>query len=219
MRPPGQMPLFPLPDHVLLPGVPAPYRVFEPRYRALVRDLLEIAPEQRWLAMPRLAMGWEADYADSPAFLPMASASLVTRIEPAADGQFHILVLGQVRVRLTEIPSSRPYRLASAEVVDDLTAAGEDATASMRRLLGHLTALGDRIDLPPEECARLLAAEDGHAQLVDRLASLLLAKADDRQDVLESRYLPQRIAIIERTLARFSEKQQSIGDRWKPSAN
>ncbi len=39
---PRSVPVFPLPDHVFLPGVPVPYRIFEPRYRALVRDLLKL---------------------------------------------------------------------------------------------------------------------------------------------------------------------------------
>ena len=38
---PNEVPLFPLPDHVFLPSIQAPYRVFEPRYRALVDALLE----------------------------------------------------------------------------------------------------------------------------------------------------------------------------------
>ena len=33
--------LFPLADHVFLPGFPSPYRVFERRYRELVEDLLK----------------------------------------------------------------------------------------------------------------------------------------------------------------------------------
>ena len=32
------VPLFPLPGHVLLPGLPVPFLIFEPRYRALVSD-------------------------------------------------------------------------------------------------------------------------------------------------------------------------------------
>ena len=32
--------VFPLPDVVVLPGTPAPFHVFEPRYRALVGDAL-----------------------------------------------------------------------------------------------------------------------------------------------------------------------------------
>ena len=65
---PALVPLFPLPDHALLIGVPASYRVFEPRYRALVDDLLGIDDhEQRWLAIPQLAEGWQSDYFGAPA--------------------------------------------------------------------------------------------------------------------------------------------------------
>ena len=39
MQLPLSIPIFPLPDHVLLPAIPTAYRIFEPRYRALVVDL------------------------------------------------------------------------------------------------------------------------------------------------------------------------------------
>lgn len=66
---PDLLPLFPLPGHVLLPGLAVPFRIFEPRYRALVRDLLAVRAERRWLAVPCLAPGSDPA-ADAPPFLP-----------------------------------------------------------------------------------------------------------------------------------------------------
>ena len=41
---PATIPIFPLPDVVLFPGVARPLLIFEPRYRAMVADALKGAP-------------------------------------------------------------------------------------------------------------------------------------------------------------------------------
>ena len=35
-----RMPIFPLPDFVVFPGTPVPLHFFEPRYRALIEDVV-----------------------------------------------------------------------------------------------------------------------------------------------------------------------------------
>ena len=41
----GELPIFPLPDLVVFPGMLQPLHIFEPRYRAMTREAL--AGEQR----------------------------------------------------------------------------------------------------------------------------------------------------------------------------
>jgi uncharacterized protein len=217
MAMPADVPLFPLPDHVLIPGLPAPFRIFEPRYRALARDLLEKAPEERWMAMPRLQPGWEADYAGSPRFAPIAAAAVARRIEPAGNGEFHILVEGISRCRLTEIGSPHPYRLARVEALDDR--AGDAAAAAMQSLLDLLSGLGDRIDLDAHGLQRLLGAESTHPLLVDRLGALVLTAVDERQELLETLDFTARIAIVHRAVSQLAASRRPPGGRWKPSTN
>ena len=53
------LPLFPLPDTVLFPGMPLPLHIFEPRYRKMVEDALA---SHRSIGMALLKPGWEDDY-------------------------------------------------------------------------------------------------------------------------------------------------------------
>ena len=53
------LPIFPLPNCVLLPGGLLPLHVFEPRYRELTRDCL--AGDQL-MAVARLRPGYESTY-------------------------------------------------------------------------------------------------------------------------------------------------------------
>lgn len=112
----GQVPVFPLPDTVFFPGVSLQLHVFEPRYRALVRDA---AKGEGLIAIATLLPGWEKDYEGSPAFHPLATIGQLVNVVELPDGRFHITLAGLERARLEEEFTDRPYRLARASVVPD----------------------------------------------------------------------------------------------------
>jgi Lon protease-like protein len=60
---PPEIPLFPLPDVVLFPGVTRPLLIFEPRYREMVADALK---GNRIIGMVLLRPGFEKDYEGRP---------------------------------------------------------------------------------------------------------------------------------------------------------
>ena len=64
--------VFPLPGVVLLPGAPAPFHVFEPRYRALFEAALS---GDRVVAVPTLVDPAQATQ-ERPALHPMAGLCL-----------------------------------------------------------------------------------------------------------------------------------------------
>lgn len=197
---PERVPLFPLPDHVFLPGVPAPYRIFEPRYRALVRDLLKRPPVERLLAIPRLTPGWRPEeYDGAPAFDPVATIGQVIHCAPLPDGEFHIVVQGISRVRLKEVPSPALYRLASPEPYEDdpagpgaraARAAGVDALAQSTLTLAKM--LGP----PARELARLAADRSDEETWIFSLGSVLLSDPGERSRFLVSRSPAERIDIL-----------------------
>ena len=63
MRLPDIIPLFPLPNVVFFPRMPLPLHIFEPRYRAMVRDAVKGA---RLIGMVLLRGDWQEDYAGTP---------------------------------------------------------------------------------------------------------------------------------------------------------
>jgi Lon protease-like protein len=216
---PDLLPLFPLPDHVLLPGVPASYRIFEPRYRTLVSELAERAPDDRWLAVPRLRPGWEEDYHGSPPIHEIAAAALARRIEPLENGEFHLQVEGLERVTLSEVGSPHPYRLARPTRLPDEVEPQAELDAGMRLLLDAVARLGDRIQLAPQELSRLLDAAEGGSRLVDRLGALLLSAPDRRQELLECRFLSRRMRLLATAMGTLDPGKPPSGGRWKPSRN
>lgn len=188
------VPLFPLPGHVLLPGLPAPFLIFEPRYRALVRDLLQRPPEARWLAVPRIAPGHEHAAAGAPPLLPVVAAARLAAASELPDGRFHVAVVGEGRWHLHELESGRPYRLAQLVRMPEPAAAPELAArvaAAVRRVLGACPAVS-------EETLCLLDTHRHDAVAVlDRLAALSLVDPDLRQRYLEAGTADCRLRVLE----------------------
>ena len=94
---PPTLPLFPLPNAVLFPGVYLPLHVFEPRYREMVRDALD---DDRIIGMTLLKPGFEAEYEARPPIYTIGCAGLITHAEPLADGRFNIVLQGLERFRV-----------------------------------------------------------------------------------------------------------------------
>jgi Lon protease-like protein len=102
------IPLFPL-STVLFPGAPLPMQIFEERYRSLVRDLLELEPEQRRFGVVAIQAGSEAGM-KLPQIFPVGCAAQVQRIDQLPDGRSTLVSYGAARFRLLEVDSeSQPY--------------------------------------------------------------------------------------------------------------
>jgi hypothetical protein len=197
---PPSVPVFPLPDHVLLPGVPVPYRIFEPRYRALVRDLLKLPPPERLLAIPRLTPGWRPEeYGLAPPFDPVATLGQVIHCAPLPEGQFHVVVQGAWRVVLEELPSPHPYRLARPRPYGDDPARAADRAAQaagVDALVQSTLTLAKMLGPPAQELARLAADHADEERWLFCLGSVLLSDADERARFLASRSPAERIDLL-----------------------
>jgi Lon protease-like protein len=218
---PEVVPLFPLPDHVLLVGLPTPYRIFEPRYRALVDALLERPPSQRWLAVPRLEPGWQGDYEGAPAFSALAVTALVRNIRPLEDGQFMIIVEGMTRCRLEEVPSEHPYRMARPLSLDDLPdqATADEIAAQLTVVMGQVDKLCQRLG-PRAAILRPIIDNRADIQaLVDRLGAALLGDLELRQAFLETLRVSERLDLLHRGLLSLLEIKLPPRQHWDPSTN
>ncbi len=115
---PSTIPLFPL-STVLFPGAPLPLQIFEERYRALVRDLLELDESERRFGVVAIQAGSEAGM-KLPQMFPVGCAAQVKRIDPLPDGRSTLVAFGSSRFRLLEVdPESRPYLTGTVRWLDE----------------------------------------------------------------------------------------------------
>jgi Lon protease-like protein len=103
---PTLLPLFPLPNAVLFPGVPLPLHIFEPRYREMVRDVER--GEERLIGMVLLRGEWRKEYYGSPPIYSIGCAGRMVSTEPLPDGRYNILLHG---VREFTVVGERPGHL------------------------------------------------------------------------------------------------------------
>jgi Lon protease-like protein len=193
-----EVPVFPLPNVVLLPGALLPLHVFEPRYREMTRDV--VAGLKR-MVVARLKPGFEADYHGRPPIHEVCGLGEVIRHELRPDGRWDILLLGLSRVRVREEPpATHSYRMLRVELLPDSPASDPLALAAWQR---ELTALWGRLSpyLPNsvrDICRRSKDDEDVGAW-ADRVAAALVADPDDRQRLLEELDPGERLCrLVER---------------------
>lgn len=122
------VPVFPLPDVVFFPRTVLPLHVFETRYRVMVKDAL--AADGR-IAVALLKPGWEKNYAESPAYHPVATMGRMEDVETTPDGRYLFRLVGEARVRLGAVEKEKPYRLARATVIPEGRI--DDAAETVRR--------------------------------------------------------------------------------------
>jgi Lon protease-like protein len=217
---PLTLPLFPLPETVLFPHTLLPLHVFEPRYRAMLADCL--AGEKRMVVV-RLLPGWEREYSGRPPIHTVAGAGQVVEAERLPDGRSNILLEGFARVLIEEeLPAPGAYRLARCRVLEDrLPDAGsapiqrglEALTASYLRLLREV-GRGERA------LSRLATEAPSPAALIDRVASVVVVGAAQRQRILETLDLGDRLGLVtaavsEALLARYGGGDCAAeGGRW-----
>lgn len=200
---PNEVPLFPLPDHVFLPSVQAPYRVFEPRYRALVDGLLEQPEEERWLAIPRLATGWQTDYHGAPPFNATATVGRMVSCETLRGGHFYIVVEGVARCRLSERVASEPYRIAKVEPLPDLALVGDQIELLKVRMSNIVQTVYTLVQvLGPAASDLATAAKDlsDPERVLYRLAAGAVDDPEQRMAILEERQVHNRAALVQEAL-------------------
>jgi Lon protease-like protein len=188
------LPLFPLQDAVLFPGMLMPLHVFEPRYRALVRDVLA---SHRTLAIPHVVAA-DADMAGTPEIAPIAGLGTILEHWELPGGRFNIMLVGRARVALEELPLDRVYRIARAKVIESehrsvpgVELAAFHAAVSAFATLMHARDDSFRLRLPKDA---------GPGMLADACAHQLVIGGAERQRVLELLDVRERVRFVAETL-------------------
>jgi Lon protease-like protein len=189
------LPLFPLPNLVFFPHTRLPLHVFEPRYREMVKDVLE--SDQRF-GIVLLRPGWEPDYFGAPPVFECGTLGTIEQAMPLEDGRFNIIVRGDVRFRIVDEVSRVPYR--TARVVAEPEGGREPSNAyAQREWLADLSRqylryLPNQTAVPEIETVNLDA-------LTNALIMSLNIDVQEKQRLLEMSDIVSRAEAIGNDLA------------------
>jgi Lon protease-like protein len=109
---PTIIPIFPLPNLVLFPGVSVPLHIFEPRYREMVAD---VAQSHRLIGMMLLKGEWQQDYHAFPDLFEIGCAGRIGGLVKLPDGRYNMVLEGEAEFRIVREIRDRPYRQAEIE--------------------------------------------------------------------------------------------------------
>ncbi|HKW18637.1 MAG TPA: LON peptidase substrate-binding domain-containing protein [Terriglobales bacterium] len=171
------LPLFPL-DLVLLPGVPLPLHIFEPRYKEMMKECLD---QKRPFGIVR---------AKDEAFVNTGcTAEIINVLKTYPDGRMNILVEGQKRFEVLQVNQERSFLQAEVFYLQDEEdpAANPDVKRALQ-LHGEIMQLAGA---QPQE-----TEQSELSQLAYRLAGSLPFDPDFQQALLEMNSEAQRIRAI-----------------------
>jgi Lon protease-like protein len=195
------IPLFPLPNFVLFPGVRVPLHIFEPRYREMVAD---VAAAHGIIGMMMLKGSWEEDYHGFPDVFGIGCAGHIEELVRLPDGRFNLILEGIGEFALEQESRERSYRQGTVRwlpstggndlseatmaalhnlLVGFLGASAEDVWSSLvdqRGLRGAalVNYICFHLDVAPIEKQTLLEARDRRA---NTLVDILTFKLEERK--------------------------------------
>jgi Lon protease-like protein len=171
------LPLFPL-DVVLLPGVPLPLHIFEPRYKEMIKECLD---QKRPFGIVRTK---------EEAFVNTGcTAEIMNVLKRYPDGRMNILVEGQKRFEVLQLNQERSFLQAEVFYLED-----EGESAANGEVQKALQLHGEIMQLAgaqPQETEK-----SDTAQLAYRLAGSLPFDPDFQQALLEMNSEAERIRSI-----------------------
>jgi uncharacterized protein len=190
--------MFPL-GAVLFPHASMPLHVFEPRYRALMRDCL--AGDHRF-GVVLIARGSEVGGGDERTTL--GTRGVITEAIELADGRWVLEVRGEALIEVTEWLSDDPYPVAlvaerapgpgppAAPAAEDARPALAVAIQRVRRARAVLAEHGGGPPLPPD-----LVFDDGDTDVASwQLCALAPVSAYDAQRLLAAGDAVRRLGLL-----------------------
>jgi ATP-dependent Lon protease len=221
MQLPDAVPVMTLPSATLFPQALLPLYIFEPRYRRMLKDMLA---KDRVFAVAMQRPGRVRE-------IPCAVAGLgLIRVAVGHDdGTSHLILQGLTRVKLGEAVQYKPYRMHR---IEPLVPEQKSDTAGVDALLAKVHELVEqRLDIAPfpspfpvkksetsepapptvfskTEVMKYLSKLPGADQVADLVTCALLSDANERQTILETVAIDERLKhLIHFLMAEITRRQ------------
>ncbi|MGB2755237.1 MAG: endopeptidase La [Phycisphaerae bacterium] len=199
---PAVLPVMPIRNLVLFPGIVHPLAVGRPRSVALVEAVM--------LGDRQFAVVTQKDAAqDDPSFddvYRVGCAVRVLKMVRGPDGTQTVIVHGVGRVRLGPAVETEPFWRVKTEALADEVKAGtelEALLAAAREQITRIIELSPRI---PQEAAVVVSAIEGAGQLADFIAANLNVDVERKQALLEEARVAERL----RTAAELMQREIGV---------
>jgi len=187
----GVIPLFPLATVVFFPNTLLPLHVFEPRYRQMIKDIID---GERIIGMVLLKPEWEKSYEGNPEIYSVVGMGRIVNSEPLDDGRFNIVLYGLKRVKIIDIVKDIPYRLARVEILEDVH--GTNENIYRERIVELILKWNGIIGKEHESHLINIDTRLPLENLIDAIASTSVSNVFEKQELLEEINVQKRAENI-----------------------
>jgi len=183
-----RLPLFPLDEVVLFPGLRCPLHVFEPRYRQMTAEALE---GDRRIGMATVRPDHTQAMGGEPPLFAVGCEGRIVEWTRREDGRYDVVLLGEGRFRILEEPPRPPerlYRVARVEPLEEAEEPGAGVRLAALRARA-LELLGELLERLRPGARQVLAvdrlAEADDATLINALCRIAELEPAEKQGLLE----------------------------------
>src|SRR6185312_744466 len=156
----------------------------------------------------------------------IAVLATVVRYVTAPDGTHHLVAQGESRFRLKDMVQTTPFLAARIETLADTDASGSQVEARLEVLKQRALEALALLPQVPAELPRTLQSIDSASQLADLIVSFMDAKPAEKQELLETLSLKERLDKVLKLLAHRVEvlritkdisdhTQEALGERQR----
>jgi len=210
---PAEIPVMTLPGAVFFPKTVIPLRIFEPRYRQMLADVLA---GDRIFAVAALHDKARGPLAPSEPPHRVATAGIIRACQKAEDGTSVLLLEGVSRIEITAIVREEPYRVIAVQPLPDAAHDDPDALTRLRSRLVRAFTLRAKLGGDfPAELRRAIADIEDPSALCDLLVFSIAKDKAFKQRMLEmldpAERLRQTIQFFQRESERLAIQRRTQG--------
>ncbi|HEY2036652.1 MAG TPA: LON peptidase substrate-binding domain-containing protein, partial [Steroidobacteraceae bacterium] len=125
----------------------------------------------------------------------------VVRYVTAPDGAHHLVCQGESRFRLLQVVRETPFLAARVDLLPEPEEKGADIEARMAFLKQRAVEALSLLPQVPAELTRTIRGIDSAGQLADLIVSFMDVKPEEKQDLLETLDLKERLDKVVKLLA------------------
>ena len=200
---PEILPIFPLPNAVLIPNAALPLFIFEDRYKQMMRDCIDA---DRYLSVALLQKGWEQQ-SGLPRPYPIAGFGRIVRATRLPNDCMDIVIQGMGRLRMTAFYDDRPYLRAAVTLLETAHVSDDDLAAATATLRQRFHDLLDLKGVPALELRTGLKLIASPIDLVFFITRHLPLDPYAKQEIIQTVAVDEQVDHLIRLLDRLIGSQ------------
>lgn len=197
---PGELPILPVANILIFPYVVAPLVITDERRMALINEALS---DRKIVGL--FAMKSKSDEIDTGNLYDIGTAVLILKMFRIPDGNMGLMIQGLSRIRLEKITETEPHLKGNVQLIREDISQSVKIEALVREVVELFQQIVSISPLLPDELGAVITNVDNAGRLADLIASNLKIDISERQVILETLSVEDRLVKLLTYLAKELE--------------